>query len=467
MIQPWLGTIIPWSAPLRAMPHKDAKRPHEGVLKDLPRGTQVTVLGKQGAWLNVRVTLGNKPFSGYLSQELVRFVSQAPPEKPKPVVSQVGIPQAPKALLATRQRTAAPDKDNTTVKPRENLKRYTVAELAQQNRNEILDGLQTVLDLVGFIPGLGEVADLTNAGISAMRGNYLEAALSLISIIPGVGDAIGKGAKYALKFGDSGVARKTLTALRSVDIAGFFKKLAGHPQLMKYVAALQQSLRTLEQELLRLANPPSLQLAIPGGGYLPSNSLQNHVVQMSGNTAGGGFKQGDHIFNKGLTKLGMAAPKNALLDAAFKKFQNGLKNIEMKGGFELKADKGAHGADPNSTLFGDRIQEVRNAWDQLNRVLDNASSNAQHRAAAVSWLTDALKKLRQASLDDEAVATGLRGAGKGGAKKLNGKIQETAKELDKVFGDMVHEIEKLMPSPGAVGQSMAGLRGKPPTPKKR
>ncbi len=51
----------------------------------------------------------------------------------------------------------------------------------------VLDGAQVVLDVVGFIPGVGELADLANAGISAARGDYAADALSLTSAIPIVG----------------------------------------------------------------------------------------------------------------------------------------------------------------------------------------------------------------------------------------------------------------------------------------
>ncbi len=389
MVQPWIGTIIPWSAPLRSMPRRDTRHPHEGVLKDLLRGTQVTVLAQQGAWLNVQVTLQNRTVTGYVSQELVRFVSHAEARKPKPVTSRVEPPKPPTALLDARHYRVVADRDNTTVKFRENLRRGSPEEMTRESRNEILDGLQTVLDLVGFIPGLGEVADLTNAGISAMRGNYLEAALSLISLIPGVGDALGKGAKYALKFADAGMARKALAALRKVDLAAYFDKLARHPQLMKYVESLRRALVTLEQELLRLAGAPTPQLAIAGWGHVPSpGPLQNNVVQMSGNVVSG-YKRGDHVFNNGLTKLGLEIPKNSLLEAAFKRFQGGLKNIEVMGGFNLVANKGAKTADLNSKLFGERLTELRNAWEQLNQVLGNPNANAQHRASAVKWTTEA------------------------------------------------------------------------------
>lgn len=66
------------------------------------------------------------------------------------------------------------------------------------------------LDVLGLIPGYGEAADLTNAALYAKKGEYLMAALSIISMIPVVGDAIGKGGKigmYVSKFGAKGGAK--------------------------------------------------------------------------------------------------------------------------------------------------------------------------------------------------------------------------------------------------------------------
>ena len=66
------------------------------------------------------------------------------------------------------------------------------------------------LDVLGLVPGFGEAADLTNAGLYAKKGEYLMAALSIISMIPAVGDAIGKGGKigvYLSKFGAKGGAK--------------------------------------------------------------------------------------------------------------------------------------------------------------------------------------------------------------------------------------------------------------------
>lgn len=58
------------------------------------------------------------------------------------------------------------------------------------------------LDLLGFIPGIG-AADVANGLWYAAEGNYVDAAASLFSAIPGVGDAFGgaNAARKAVKTG--------------------------------------------------------------------------------------------------------------------------------------------------------------------------------------------------------------------------------------------------------------------------
>ncbi|MDW8373923.1 MAG: hypothetical protein RMM29_09800 [Planctomycetota bacterium] len=70
---------------------------------------------------------------------------------------------------------------------------------------DVLDGIQMGLDVVGLIPGVGEIADLVNATISLGRGDYLGASLSLAAMIPDAG-AGATGAKWAMRYGDE-VAR--------------------------------------------------------------------------------------------------------------------------------------------------------------------------------------------------------------------------------------------------------------------
>ncbi|VYT97218.1 hypothetical protein [Clostridium tertium] len=71
----------------------------------------------------------------------------------------------------------------------------------------LLNFVQGALDIVGFIPVVGDIADLVNAVISAFRGDWLAVGISLIAIIPLVGDSF-KFLKYTdeaaalLKYGD-------------------------------------------------------------------------------------------------------------------------------------------------------------------------------------------------------------------------------------------------------------------------
>lgn len=73
-----------------------------------------------------------------------------------------------------------------------------------------VDALQLVLDLAGMVPGAGAVPDLINAAISALRGDWIGAGLSLFSAVPAVGDAA--GAAKIIKNGD-----KYLQALKVVE----------------------------------------------------------------------------------------------------------------------------------------------------------------------------------------------------------------------------------------------------------
>lgn len=70
---------------------------------------------------------------------------------------------------------------------------------------QILDGIQLGLDVVGLIPVVGEVADIASGVISLFRGDYVGAGLSLLSAIPFVGYAgtAGKAARYGAKMAEA------------------------------------------------------------------------------------------------------------------------------------------------------------------------------------------------------------------------------------------------------------------------
>ncbi|MCC7508393.1 MAG: hypothetical protein IT464_03345 [Planctomycetes bacterium] len=75
------------------------------------------------------------------------------------------------------------------------------------------------LDGLGFIPIVGEVADGANVLLLGATGDELGAILSAISMIPIVGDIIGKGAKIAIKGGRAAIRampwHKLVSALMS------------------------------------------------------------------------------------------------------------------------------------------------------------------------------------------------------------------------------------------------------------
>ncbi|MDQ8205894.1 RHS repeat-associated core domain-containing protein [Coraliomargarita sp. SDUM461003] len=80
-----------------------------------------------------------------------------------------------------------------------------------------LDSVQTGLSFLGLIPVVGNVFDVVNAGISAGRGNYADAALNLAASLPGVGQAA-TGAKFAgVGFGLTKFSKATNTLARNVD----------------------------------------------------------------------------------------------------------------------------------------------------------------------------------------------------------------------------------------------------------
>jgi hypothetical protein len=89
-----------------------------------------------------------------------------------------------------------------------------------------LDSLQTSLTLIGMVPGLGAVADVLNAGLYVLRGDYANAAMSAASIVPFVGifgtvGRFGNRAAHALEAGADivRVAENASSAVRASDAA--------------------------------------------------------------------------------------------------------------------------------------------------------------------------------------------------------------------------------------------------------
>jgi Tuberculosis necrotizing toxin len=115
------------------------------------------------------------------------------------------------------------------------------------------------LDVVGLVPLFGEGADLVNAAWYAAEGNYLDAGLSVISMVPVVGDIIGKGGKIAKKAGGK-LAGPALDALRKMDFKKTLEPLRKHPKIGPHVDKMVEALEKWRKDLIGEAPP-----CTPGG----------------------------------------------------------------------------------------------------------------------------------------------------------------------------------------------------------
>jgi hypothetical protein len=110
------------------------------------------------------------------------------------------------------------------------------------------------LDVGGLVPVVGEAADVANAVWYAAEGNYLDAGLSLISIIPVVGDVIGKGGKLVKRLGSKAI-KKILQALKKINIPAFLKRFKAHPKLGKYIDNIAAALKKWQDDLAKKFSP--------------------------------------------------------------------------------------------------------------------------------------------------------------------------------------------------------------------
>ena len=112
-------------------------------------------------------------------------------------------------------------------------------------RNQIKEdtGLKNIaLDIAGLIPGIGEFADMANAIDYAKKGNYLFAAFSLISMIPELGDAVGKGGKlYVLssKIGVKGLGKGGKALSKGGKAVSALAKSEKFKKASKYIVKLK------------------------------------------------------------------------------------------------------------------------------------------------------------------------------------------------------------------------------------
>lgn len=152
----------------------------------------------------------------------------------------------------------------------EQVLRVCIREIALHELN-ISDTAEQIvhlgLDACGVLfPGPGELCDLANVVLYAKKGEWLNAGFSLISVIPEIGDLIGKGGKYTKWVADTfpGAAKftkkhapKIAAAIRDIRTAirsnrklidAILDRAEGDPRLAEYVPQIREALDAFAKE---------------------------------------------------------------------------------------------------------------------------------------------------------------------------------------------------------------------------
>ena len=166
-----------------------------------------------------------------------------------------------------------------TFKPGDRLEKTEI----QLTKESLAGAGHLALDVVGLIPGVGEIADATNAvwyaGEAAResdpeekKSKYLMAALSLVSVIPVVGDAVGKGGKLAVYIAKGAKALKGTGKVGRAAAKGMVKgtkavrkatSVAG-PKVKKAQEAVKKNKRLIDKVLTKASENEKLAPHVTG-----------------------------------------------------------------------------------------------------------------------------------------------------------------------------------------------------------
>lgn len=124
--------------------------------------------------------------------------------------------------------TGSADLSKENAKTEEEMKAET-EEKQKIEPESVLDGIQLALDAAGLAPGVGAIPDLLNASISAIRGDWAAAGLSVLAAVPVIGDAA-TAAKFAQKgMKAAKAAKKAEMATKVKNISQPFGTLTARP----------------------------------------------------------------------------------------------------------------------------------------------------------------------------------------------------------------------------------------------
>ncbi|WP_373523757.1 AHH domain-containing protein [Aquiflexum sp.] len=170
--------------------------------------------------------------------------------------------------------------------------------------------LQLALDLGGMVPIVGEICDLTNAGIYAVSGDTFNATISVVSAIP-IAGWYASGYKYVIKAIDLSSNSKTvLKWFVKQDGSIIFGDRSQLRKVLGLVSSTQQAHHLIPWEM---ANHPLVQKAAKSADAFHLNEALNGIPVPSA-----GHLKGHNLYNQKIgEKLDLINSQSPTNDIAF------------------------------------------------------------------------------------------------------------------------------------------------------
>ena len=178
---------------------------------------------------------------------------------------------------------------------------------------EILDGIQMALDVAGMVPLFGAVPDVMNAAISIYRGNWVDAAMSLVAAVPGIGDVAGgtkiakngvkianKNADHVISLAEKRVGKVERQMAESDNVLKFPEQKAANTTVEKSVGMQEKdTLARIDQykvEKIKQGNGPEITVIEKVTDSKPV-TVNNSVGGVGGgtNSSPSGFYHGQNV----------------------------------------------------------------------------------------------------------------------------------------------------------------------------